>query len=228
MLATHLVQVDLHDCDEYVPPEDEKDAKFSVGQAKFTFKDLLRPNCKEVKLRSDVFPTKRELQDNTQNLDLNTTAKKGDRGVEKFSPYLIHATYAVLTAEIAYPIGSFNEEAELKKLKPVEEQQQLPESRGSMRGSQTDFNEGSAIFERMVIIIPYKAPETVAQIERSFERINMEKLGFDNVRYLNTKEFSEEERKNRRLDFVGGVELIDAENRIYIFEGLGGEGRAMN
>jgi hypothetical protein len=68
----------------------------------------------------------------------------------------------------------------------------------------------------------------VAQIERSFERINMEKLGFDNVRYLNTKEFSEEERKNRRLDFVGGVELIDAENRIYIFEGLGGEGRAMN
>lgn len=92
----------------------------------------------------------------------------------------------------------------------------------------TDFNEGSAIFERMVIIIPYKAPETVAQIERSFERINMEKLGFDNVRYLNTKEFTEEERKNRRLDFVGGVELIDAENRIYIFEGLGGEARAMH
>ena len=60
LLATHLVQVDLHDCDEYVtPPEDE--AKFSIGQAKFTFKDLLRPNCKELKLRSDVFPVKREL-----------------------------------------------------------------------------------------------------------------------------------------------------------------------
>lgn len=226
MLATHLVQVDLHDCDEYVAPEDEKDAKFSVGQAKFTFKDLLRPNCKEVKLRSDVFPTKRELQDNTQILDLNTTAKKGERGVEKFSPYLIHATYAVLTAEIAYPIGSFNEEAELKKLKPVEEQ--VPDSRGSQRALASDFDEGSAIFERMVIIIPYKAPETVAQIERSFERINMEKLNFDNVRYLNTKEFSEEERRNRRLDFLGGVELIDSENRVYIFEGLGGEGRAMN
>lgn len=104
----------------------------------------------------------------------------------------------------------------------------MPESRGSQRGSQTDFHEASAIFERMVIIIPYKAPETVAQIERSFERINMEKLNFDNVRYLNTKEFTEEERKNRRLDFIGGVELIDAENRIYIFEGLGGETRAMN
>jgi hypothetical protein len=80
----------------------------------------------------------------------------------------------------------------------------------------------------MILIVPFKAPETVAQIERSFERINMLGLGFDNVRYLNTKEFTEEERKDRRLDFIGGVELIDAENRIYIFEGLGGEGRAMN
>jgi len=116
LLATHLITVDLHDCDEYVAPEDEKEAKFSIGQAKFTFKDLLRPNCKDVKLRSDVFPVKRELQDNTQNLDLNTTARKGERGIDKFSPYLINATYAVLTAEMAYPIGSFNEELEMKKL----------------------------------------------------------------------------------------------------------------
>ena len=127
LLATHVVKVDLHDCDEYVPPEDEKDAKFSIGQAKYTFKDLLRPNCKELKLRSDVFPVKRELQDNTQNLDLNTTAKKGERGIEKFSPYLINATYAVLTAEMAYPIGSFNEEAELKKVKALNEKEDADE-----------------------------------------------------------------------------------------------------
>jgi len=31
LLATHVVKVDLHDCDEYLPPEDEKDDKFSVG-----------------------------------------------------------------------------------------------------------------------------------------------------------------------------------------------------
>jgi hypothetical protein len=132
LLATHVVKVDLHDCDEYVPPEDEKDAKFSIGQAKFTFKDFLRPNCKELKLRSDVFPVKRELQDNTQNLDLNTTAKKGERGIEKFSPYLINATYAVLTAEMAYPIGVFNEEAELKKAKASAEKDDIEEAKLSM------------------------------------------------------------------------------------------------
>ena len=90
------------------------------------------------------------------------------------------------------------------------------------------FNENDAIFERMIIIIPYKAPETVMQIEQSFERINMQKLGFDNVRYLNTKEFTEDERNNRKLDFIGGFELMDQENRIYIFEGLGGEQHAMH
>jgi hypothetical protein len=74
-----------------------------------------------LKLRSDVFPVKRELQDNTQNLDLNTTARKGERGIEKFSPYLVNATYAVLTAEMAIPIGTFNEELELRKIKMAQE-----------------------------------------------------------------------------------------------------------
>lgn len=91
-----------------------------------------------------------------------------------------------------------------------------------------DFNDQEAIFERAILIIPYKSPEMVRQIESSFERINLEGLGVDNVRYLNTKEFSEEERKNRRLDFLGGFELMDSEMRLYVFEGLGGLGRAMN
>jgi hypothetical protein len=58
---------------------------------------------------------------------LNTTAKKGERGIEKFSPYLINATYAVLTAEMAYPIGVFNEEAELKKVKAQNEKDDVDE-----------------------------------------------------------------------------------------------------
>ena len=44
----------------------------------------------------------------------------------------------------------------------------------------------------------------------------------DNVRYINTKEFTHEERKNRRLDVLSGFELIDSECRVYIVEGLAG------
>lgn len=77
-------------------------------------------------------------------------------------------------------------------------------------------------------MIPYKSPETVKQIESAFEDINVKGLGVDNVRYVNTKELNEEERKNRKMDILTGFELIDPELRIYIIEGLGGEGRAMH
>ena len=74
MMATRLVRVFLHDCDEEVP--EDLEINFSVGQAQFTFKDFLRPYCRELKLRADVFPMKRVGVDNTQNLDLNTSARK--------------------------------------------------------------------------------------------------------------------------------------------------------
>jgi hypothetical protein len=45
--------------------EDEANAIFSAGKAKFTFRDFLRSNCLQLKLRSDVFPLKRDLVDNT-------------------------------------------------------------------------------------------------------------------------------------------------------------------
>ena len=57
---------------------------------------------------------KRPEVDNTHNLDLNTTARKNEKTIEKFSPYLINATYCVLQANLSYPIGSFNEEKELQ------------------------------------------------------------------------------------------------------------------
>jgi hypothetical protein len=50
----------------------------------------------------------------------------------------------------------------------------------------------------------------------------------DNVRYLNTKELSPEERISRKLDFLCGFELIDSEMRLYIIEGLSGESRGMH
>ena len=66
MLATNIVSVELHDNDEYMEDkEDEANAIFSAGKAKFTFRDFLRSNCLQLKHRSDVFPLKRDLVDNT-------------------------------------------------------------------------------------------------------------------------------------------------------------------
>lgn len=118
MLATKIVSVELHDCDEYIEnKEDAENAKFSAGRAKFTFRDFLRVNCLELKLRSDVFPLKRDEVDNTNNLDLNTTARKNEKTVEKASPYLINATYSVLISNLSRPVGAFNQEVELVNYK---------------------------------------------------------------------------------------------------------------
>jgi hypothetical protein len=118
-LATSAVtRVELHDCDEYIKrKEDAEAAIFSAGKAKFTFRDFLRKNVLELKLRSDVFPLKRDEVDNTQNLDLNTTARKGERGVDTGSPYLNSSTFSVIIANLARPIGPVDHDKELAEYK---------------------------------------------------------------------------------------------------------------
>jgi len=53
---------------------------------------------------------KKSLVDNTLNLDLNTTARKNEKTVDKCSPYLAKMTYAVLQANLSFPIGTFDEQ----------------------------------------------------------------------------------------------------------------------
>ena len=43
------------------------------------------------------------------NLDLNTTARKAERTLEKACPYLINATYFMINVDLATGIGSFDE-----------------------------------------------------------------------------------------------------------------------
>jgi len=68
----------------------------------------------------------------------------------------------------------------------------------------------------------------VDRVERSYEGVNMKGLNLPNARYLSTKEFTPEERKDRKIDFLGGFCLMDSETRMYIFEGLGGEGKGVH
>jgi hypothetical protein len=53
------------------------------------------------------------------------------------------------------------------------------------------WNENDAIFERIIIIIPYKSPDIVKRIEETFEKVNLKGLDLPNAKYLSTKEFTE-------------------------------------
>lgn len=50
---------------------------------------------------------------------MNTTARKNEKTVEKASPYLVNATYSVVIANLARPIGEFDADAELAAYKRV-------------------------------------------------------------------------------------------------------------
>jgi hypothetical protein len=52
------------------------------------------------------------------------------------------------------------------------------------------WNENDSIFERLIIMIPYKSPSMVKSIEETFEKLNLKGLNLPNARYLSTKEFS--------------------------------------
>jgi hypothetical protein len=80
----------------------------------------------------------------------------------------------------------------------------------------------------MIIIVPYKAPQSVQGIQNIFTQLNCLGLGVENEQYLSTKELTSEEKANRRLDFLGGFEIMDKEFRIFVIEGIGGQGNAMD
>lgn len=188
------------------------------------------------------------------NLDLNATARKSERTIEKSSPYLVNATYFIISVDIAVPIGSFNEKNELKAIQKAWDQKAReeaeaageappvePEAPAEGKGEQEAPaevvdddgipDENEAIYERAVYLMPYKSSELLNKIYRSIERINLDGVGeteSNNVRVLNTKQLSDEERSNRKLDIIGGFEFIDSEFRIVVLEGLGGKDHGMN
>ena len=61
-----------------------------------------------------------------------------------------------------------------------------------------------SIFERMIILVPYRSSTIVKHVEEIYEKINLAGLNLENSRYLATKELTEEEKADRSLDFLVG------------------------
>jgi hypothetical protein len=61
---------------ELIYEQEEKVNSLNFGVAEFFLTDLLKPNFKETKLRSFIYPNKVFEDKTSKNLDLNTTARK--------------------------------------------------------------------------------------------------------------------------------------------------------
>lgn len=78
------------------------------------------------------------------------------------------------------------------------------------------------IYERAIYIFPYKSAELTPKLLSIVQKINMKAFGLEdgNPLFITTKALSEEEKKNKDLDIITGLEFIDNEYRTFILEGL--------
>lgn len=70
--------------------------------------------------------------------------------------------------------------------------------------------------------MPYKSQDFVKKLQDTFYDINLaaSKIEAGGLRAIATKKLTEEEKKDRTLDFLGGFEIIDGEFRLFVIEGL--------
>ena len=81
-------------------------------------------------------------------------------------------------------------------------------------------------FERAVYIFPYKSPDSTTKLLSIIQKINTSAFGQDdnNPLFIATKSLTEEEKSDKNLDIITGVEFIDYEYRTFILEGLSDKG----
>ena len=93
------------------------------------------------------------------------------------------------------------------------------------KGKKEKLDPDSAIYERLILVLPYRNNQTgpsdlIPSIYRTFQKINMQCLSIPNITLLNIKEFTDEEKSNRLLDYLSGFELIDSEMRLIVMNCL--------
>ena len=78
------------------------------------------------------------------------------------------------------------------------------------------------IYERAIYIVPYKSKEFVVTLQEMINQINLEGLNIKEggLRSLATYALSEDEKTNKKCDYVSGFEIIDDEYRMFFLEGL--------
>lgn len=78
------------------------------------------------------------------------------------------------------------------------------------------------IIERAVYLFEYKNREFLKLLQKTLVDINLEGLKIKNgsERDVRTKKLTEEEKSNKSLDYIGGVEFMDKNFRLFILEGV--------
>lgn len=226
--------------DEIELPEEKPVKSDEMGFAELPLKEQMNPYNLKFRLYAPIYPIKIHNNNERTILDQNATARKKAKELIPVSQYLDQATTIKVNFEIAFPIGGTPEpeketlDVSLKKSKDPK----AKESTAELTESKQKFSEGQTLrmsqklaiqpkqlfFERVIFIFSYKNAEFMKLIEKIIKEINIQILfnGEADERILRTKQQTKEEKANKAFDFIGGIEIIDRQYRIYILEGVAG------
>lgn len=73
----------------------------------FVLADFLKPSVRHLKMRSPLIPVKKYEDLESQNLELNTTARKTLRGLIEAATYFQSDAYLVVGFTLAHPLNTF-------------------------------------------------------------------------------------------------------------------------
>lgn len=79
-------------------------------------------------------------------------------------------------------------------------------------------------YERAIYVFSYKNTRFLQELQKELVDINLACLGIEggNERDIRTRKLTDAEKKDPNFDYIGGVEIIDKDYRIFILEGMAG------
>jgi len=112
-----------------------------------------------------------------------------------------------------------------KQIPPVQKGKNVP-LENEPQQTNTAAVEEKPVFERAIYIFPYKSPDYTPKLQSIVNEINMKAFGITdgNPLFLTTKALTEDEKKDKELDIITGVEFIDNQYRTFILEGISEKG----
>ena len=107
----------------------------------------------------------------------------------------------------------------------VNEEDTLEHEDDILRHTQTmALRPKSLPYERAIYVFSYKNTRFLQELQKELVDINLACLGIEggNERDIRTRKLTDAEKKNQNFDYIGGVEIIDKDYRIFILEGMAG------
>jgi hypothetical protein len=155
------------------------------------------------------------------NLDLNGTCRKKAKDLVSSSLYMDQTSSLKVNFHLSFPIKVYAEDSPTK----------LPQTDGVadptdmeyelLRASQKlALHKECLPYERQVYIFAYKNAEFLKELQAAILDINIEILFPDGgtVRDIRTAMIDDAQREDTSYDFIGGVQIIDVNFRVFILE----------